>query len=59
MVQWNNEAYEQVLLERTQDACKGPLDIVLCLEVSPRPLQRSLNCLKKVELFKGNLEISM
>ena len=48
LVQWNNDAYEQVLVERTKDACKGLLDIVVCLDSTPRPLQRSLNCLKKV-----------
>lgn len=47
IVQWNGDAYDQVLIERTSLACKGNVDVVVgCLGLGA-PLQRSLKCLKK------------
>ena len=47
LVQWNSDAYDQDLVERTRDACQGEVDIVLgCLALGA-PLQRSFKCLKK------------
>ena len=47
LIQWNSDAYDQDLVERTRDACKGDVDIVLgCLGLGA-PLQRSFKCLKK------------
>ena len=47
LIQWNSDAYDQDLIERTRDACKGDVDIVLgCLGLGA-PLQRSFKCLRK------------
>lgn len=47
LIQWNSDAYDQDLVERTRDACKGEVDIVIgCLGLGA-PLQRSFKCLKK------------
>jgi threonine dehydrogenase-like Zn-dependent dehydrogenase len=47
LVQWNGDAYDQILVERTRDACKGEVDIVIgCIGLGA-PLQRSFKCLKK------------
>ena len=47
LVHWNGDAYDQDLVERTRNACKGDVDIVLgCLALGA-PLQRSFKCLKK------------
>ena len=47
LVQWQGDAYDQDLLERTRDACQGDVDIVIgCINLGA-PLQRSFKCLKK------------
>ena len=47
LVQWQGDAYDQDLLERTRDACRGDVDIVIgCINLGA-PLQRSFKCLKK------------
>jgi len=47
LVQWEGDAYDQDLLERTRDACQGDVDIVIgCINLGA-PLQRSFKCLKK------------
>ena len=47
LIQWNSDAYDQDLVERTRDACRGDVDIVIgCLGLGA-PLQRSFKCLKK------------
>ena len=47
LIQWNSDAYDQDLVQRTRDACKGDIDVVLgCLGLGA-PLQRSFKCLKK------------
>lgn len=46
-MQWEGDAYDQDLLERTRDACQGDVDIVIgCINLGA-PLQRSFKCLKK------------
>jgi len=47
LIQWNSDAYDQDLVERTSDACQGKVDVVMgCLGLGA-PLQRSFKCLKK------------
>ncbi|XP_077302168.1 death resistor Adh domain containing target isoform X2 [Arctopsyche grandis] len=47
VVQWSEDLYENQLIERTQDSCKGPVDIVLDFGATSRSLRRSLRCLAK------------
>ena len=47
LIQWNSDAYDQDLVERTSDACQGKVDVVIgCLGLGA-PLQRSFKCLNK------------
>ena len=47
LIQWNSDAYDQDLVERTSDSCQGKVDVVVgCLGLGA-PLQRSFKCLKK------------
>ena len=47
LIQWNSDAYDQDLVERTSDSCQGKVDVVIgCLGLGA-PLQRSFKCLKK------------
>lgn len=50
-VQWNSDAYDQVLLERTKDACKGLADVAICLETNTKIIARTLSCIKNVRPF--------
>ncbi|VVC86355.1 uncharacterized protein LOC126978364 [Leptidea sinapis] len=45
VVQWSEDLYEKQLIERTTDACGGPVDIVLNFGTTSRSLHRSLQCL--------------
>ncbi|XP_068628107.1 uncharacterized protein Drat [Battus philenor] len=45
VVQWSEDLYERQLIERTTDACGGPVDIVLNFGTTSRSLHRSLQCL--------------
>ncbi|CAK1588417.1 unnamed protein product [Parnassius mnemosyne] len=45
VVQWSEDLYERQLIERTMDACGGPVDIVLNFGTTSRSLHRSLQCL--------------
>ncbi|XP_066997328.1 uncharacterized protein Drat [Anabrus simplex] len=47
VVQWNEDVYEKQLIERTKDACKGEVDIVIDYGTTSRSLHRSLQCLNK------------
>lgn len=44
-MQWNEDLYEKQLIERTKDACKGLVDIVIDFGTTSRSLHRSLQCL--------------
>ena len=47
LIQWNSDAYDQDLVERTSDSCQGKVDVVVgCLGLGA-PLQRSFKCLRK------------
>lgn len=46
-MQWNEDLYEKQLIERTQDACKGLVDIVIDFGTTSRSLHRSLQCLNR------------
>ncbi|XP_008193505.1 uncharacterized protein Drat isoform X2 [Tribolium castaneum] len=45
LVQWNEEVHEKQLIDRTKDACKGLVDIVIDFGTTSRSLHRSLQCL--------------
>lgn len=47
MVQWNEGLYEKQLIERTIDACQGPVDVVIDFGTTSRSLHRSMQCLSK------------
>lgn len=47
IVQWNEDLYEKQLIERTQDACDGLVDIVIDFGTTSRSLHRSMQCLTK------------
>lgn len=48
MVQWTEDLYEKQLIERTTDACAGPVDVVMNFGTTSRSLHRSLQCLAPV-----------
>ncbi|XP_037779595.1 L-threonine 3-dehydrogenase isoform X1 [Penaeus vannamei] len=45
VVQWNEDLYEEQLVERTKDACGGPVDIVIDFSATSRSIRRALKCL--------------
>lgn len=47
VVQWNEDLYEKQIVERTLDACQGPVDIVIDFCTTSRSLHRSMQCLTK------------
>lgn len=47
MVRWNEDLYEEQLVERTKDACGGPVDIVIDFNATGRSIKRALKCLAK------------
>ncbi|XP_033218631.1 quinone oxidoreductase isoform X2 [Belonocnema kinseyi] len=47
VVQWSEDLYEKQLIERTMDACQGPVDVVIDFGTTSRSLHRSLQCLSK------------
>ncbi|XP_043283082.1 uncharacterized protein Drat isoform X2 [Venturia canescens] len=47
VVQWNEGLYEKQLIERTIDACQGPVDVVIDFGTTSRSLHRSMQCLSK------------
>jgi hypothetical protein len=51
LVQWNEDVYEKQLIERTLDACKGEVDIVIDFGTTSRSLHRSLQCLHQVRFI--------
>lgn len=48
VVQWTEDLYEKQLIERTTDACGGPVDVVMNFGTNSRSLHRSLQCLAPV-----------
>ncbi len=47
VIQWNEELYERILIERTKDACHGQVDVVIDFGTTSRSLNRSIQCLHK------------
>lgn len=47
MIQWSEELYERILIERTKDACHGEVDVVIDFGTTSRSLNRSIQCLSK------------
>ncbi|ESP05105.1 hypothetical protein LOTGIDRAFT_208046 [Lottia gigantea] len=47
IIHWNEEDHEQYIVERTLDACRGGVDVIIDLVSSPRTNQRSLKVLNR------------
>lgn len=47
IVHWNEEDHEQYLVERTLDACRGGVDVIIDYVSSPRTMQRALKVLNR------------
>jgi len=47
VIQWNEELYERILIDRTKDACKGEVDVVIDFGTTSRSLNRSIQCLSR------------
>ncbi|KOC67007.1 Zinc-type alcohol dehydrogenase-like protein [Habropoda laboriosa] len=47
VVQWNEDLFEKLLIERTMDACQGHVDVVIDFGTTSRSLHRSMQCLSK------------
>jgi len=45
LVQWNEDLFERQIVERTKDACRGLVDVVIDFGITSRSLHRSLQCL--------------
>ncbi|XP_044765200.1 trans-enoyl reductase fsa3 isoform X2 [Coccinella septempunctata] len=45
VVQWNEDLFERQIVERTQDACRGLVDVVINFGITSRSLHRCLQCL--------------
>jgi len=58
VVQWNEGLYETQLIERTKDACSGPVDIVINFGTTRRSLQRALKCLNEHGVILVNEEVA-
>lgn len=48
IIHWNEEDHEQYIIERTLDACRGGVDVIIDFVSSPRTMQRSLKILNRV-----------
>jgi D-arabinose 1-dehydrogenase-like Zn-dependent alcohol dehydrogenase len=48
IIHWNEEDHEQYIVERTLDACKGGVDVIVDFVSSPRTVQRDLKVLNRV-----------
>lgn len=46
-MEWNEGLYEKQLIERTMDACRGQVDVVIDFGTTSRSLHRSMQCLSK------------
>nr|KAG5694629.1 hypothetical protein BaRGS_014724 [Batillaria attramentaria] len=51
IVHWNEEDHEQYIVERTLDACRGGVDIIIDYVSSKRTMQRSLKVLNREGLI--------
>lgn len=47
VIQWSEELYERILIDRTKDACHGQVDVVIDFGTTSRSLNRSIQCLSK------------
>ncbi|KAK3575814.1 hypothetical protein CHS0354_024286 [Potamilus streckersoni] len=52
IIHWCEEEHEQSIIERTLEACRGGVDIVIDFVSSPRTMQRSLMVLNRVFLIE-------
>ncbi|XP_076450674.1 alcohol dehydrogenase-like [Babylonia areolata] len=51
IVHWNEEDHEQYIVERTLDACRGGVDVIIDYVSNPRTMQRSLKVLNREGLI--------
>lgn len=48
IIHWNEEDHEQYIVERTLDACRGGVDVVIDFVSTPRTMHRALKVLNRV-----------
>ncbi|XP_076116415.1 quinone oxidoreductase-like protein 2 isoform X1 [Mytilus galloprovincialis] len=51
IIHWNEEDHEQYIVERTLDACRGGVDVIVDFVSSPRTVQRDLKVLNREGLI--------
>ncbi|KAK6184568.1 hypothetical protein SNE40_001800 [Patella caerulea] len=51
IIHWNEEDHEQYIVERTLDACRGGVDVIIDFVSSPRTMQRALKVLNREGLI--------
>lgn len=51
IIHWNEEDHEQYIVERTLDACRGGVDVIIDFVSTPRTMQRSLKVLNREGLI--------
>ncbi|KAK3100998.1 hypothetical protein FSP39_000102 [Pinctada imbricata] len=51
IIHWNEEDHEQYIVERTMDACRGGVDVVIDFVSSPRTVHRTLKVLNREGLI--------
>ncbi|XP_061177938.1 alcohol dehydrogenase-like isoform X1 [Saccostrea echinata] len=51
VIHWNEEDHEQFIIERTLEACKGGVDVVIDFVSSPRTVHRTLKVLNREGLI--------
>jgi len=51
IIHWNEEDHEQYIIERTLDACRGGVDVVIDFVSSHRTMNRSLKVLNRVSIL--------
>ncbi|XP_046339557.1 alcohol dehydrogenase-like isoform X2 [Haliotis cracherodii] len=51
IIHWNEEDHEEYIVERTLDACRGGVDIIIDFVSSPRTMSRSLKVLNREGLI--------
>ncbi|XP_041365170.1 zeta-crystallin-like isoform X2 [Gigantopelta aegis] len=51
IIHWNEEDHEEYIAERTIDACRGGVDVIIDFVSSPRTMQRSLKVLNREGLI--------
>lgn len=48
VIHWNDSLHEEYLIERTQNVCRGGVDIIIDFSSSPRTINRAMKVLGQV-----------